>query len=239
MTPTIGMIVPPAAGEVPPEARALYPSGVNFVAEGLGLVELTPQGYDGVIDKVGDLSIKLRERGATAVALMGTSLSFYRGLPFSQQLVATMQRASGLRATTMSAGVVNALRALGARKVALGTAYGAAVNDRLREFLTASGFTVAGLASLDIVDVEAVFSVTEEMLLDLGDRAFQAGAGADALFISCGGLRTLNVTLPLEQRHRLPVVSSSTAGVWQAMQLIGHDARVPGHGQLLGLSGTL
>jgi len=237
MKPTIGMIVPPAAGEVPPEAPALYPHGVTFIAEGLGLRQLTPDGYDGVIDEVGVLANKLKRRGASAIALMGTSLSFYRGVPFNEELIASIEAATGLPATTMSAGVVQALHQLGARRVALGTAYGAAVNDRLERFLSDSGFVPVGLASLGIEDVEKVFAVTEDMLMDLGDRALEVADSADALFISCGGLRTLNVTLPLERRHGLPVVSSSTAGAWQAMRLVNKDPRVEGYGRLLGQAG--
>ena len=41
MAKTIGMIVPPAAGEVPPEPPVLYPD-LTFVAEGLALPKLTP-----------------------------------------------------------------------------------------------------------------------------------------------------------------------------------------------------
>lgn len=237
MNPTIGMIVPPAAGEVPPEAPALYPDGVTFIAEGLGLRQLTPDGYDGVIDEVGTLAEKLKRRGASAIALMGTSLSFYRGVASNDELIATIEAATGLPATTMSAGVVEALRRLGAKKVALGTAYGPAVNERLERFLIDSGFDPVGCASLGIEDVEKIFSVTEDMLMDLGDRALEVAGDADALFISCGGLRTLNVTLPLEKRHDLPVVSSSTAGAWQAMRLVNKDPRVEGYGRLLGQAG--
>lgn len=229
------MIVPPAAGEVPPEAPILYPRGVHFIAEGLALQRLTPEGYDSVIGKVADLARTLKSRGATAIALMGTSLSFYRGARFNDELIATMEAASGLPATTMSTGIAQALGAIGAKRVALGTAYGRVVNDRLEHFLTETGYSVAGCASLDIEDVDAVFSVTGDMLMELGDRALQVSGNADALFLSCGGLRTLEVTVPLERRHGLPVVSSSTAGAWQAMRLIGHDPRAGGYGRLLGL----
>ena len=235
-TPTIGMIVPPAHGEVPPEAPALYPFGVRFIAEGLGLKSLTPEGYDQVIGMVGDLSARLKARGADAVVLMGTSLSFYRGAKENDALVRTIEDATGLPASTMSNGIVRALQALGARRVGLGTAYGRTVNERLKSFLAERGFEVAGLASLDIEDVDKVFEVTEAMLDDLGNRAAAASEGAEALFISCGGLRTLGVTLPLERRHGLPVVSSSTAGVWEAMRLVGLDAGVEGHGRLLSMA---
>jgi maleate cis-trans isomerase len=51
---------------------------------------------------------------------MGTSLSFYRGYAFNEQLKATMHEASGLPVTTMSTGVVEGLRAVGARRLIWG-----------------------------------------------------------------------------------------------------------------------
>ena len=235
MTPLIGMIVPPAAGEVPPEAAALHPEG-RFIAEGLGLTRLTPEGYDSVIGEVEAAARRLAARGAEAVALMGTSLSFYRGAAFNRDLIARMEAASGVPCTTMSVSVAAALRALGARRVAVGAAYGERVNAPLRAFLEEEGFTVIRLEAMGIEDVEAIFRVTEAELLALGRAAAAAGGGADALFLSCGGLRTLSVTAPLEAETGLPVVSSAVAGVWGAMRLVGVGQAIPGAGRLLALA---
>ena len=64
---TIGMIVPPASGAVPPEPPELYPD-LTFIAEGLALPRLTPEGYDTVIEDTAGLAVKLKERGAEAIA---------------------------------------------------------------------------------------------------------------------------------------------------------------------------
>jgi arylmalonate decarboxylase len=231
--PTIGMIVPPAPDVVPPEPLQLYPEGVRFVARGLGLTSLTPDGYDQVIDRIATASAELAEEGADAIALMGTSISFYRGPAFNAELVASMEKASGLPATTMSNAVVDALGQLGARRLTVATAYGDEVNDRLAAFLRVVGFEVLALESLGIVDVDAVFGVTTDDLLALGRRAAAAAPDADAMFLSCGGLRTLAVTEPLERATGMPVVSSAVAGAWAAVRLAGHDAAVRGYGRFL------
>ncbi|HWP29756.1 MAG TPA: arylmalonate decarboxylase, partial [Chloroflexota bacterium] len=116
MEPVVGLIVPPAAGAVPPEGAQLYPQGVRFIAAGLGLTRLTPEGYDAVIDRIADRARALAAQGAQALALMGTSLSFYRGYAFNEELKAALAAATGLPATTMSTAVVEALRALGVRR---------------------------------------------------------------------------------------------------------------------------
>ncbi len=231
--PLIGMIVPPAAGAVPPEAPALYPEGARFIAEGLGLERLTPDGYDAVIDDVVGAAERLAARSADVVVLMGTSLSFYRGAVFNRSLISAMREATGLPATTMSAAIVEALQAVGGRRVALATAYVDDVNRRLADFLQDEGFQIAGLAALEIADVNQILAVTEDTLIDLGERGAAAAPDADTLFISCGGLRTLGVTASLEATTGLPVVSSAVAGAWSAMRLAGLPTQVPGRGQLL------
>jgi arylmalonate decarboxylase len=234
--PTIGLIVPTAAGEVPADGPKLYPEDVRFVAAGLGLQRLTPEGYDSVIDRVGDLARDLAAQGVAAVALMGTSLSFYKGHAFNEQLKDTMRAATGLPTTTMSTGVVEGLRALGVRRVAVGTAYIDEVNNRLRQFLLDSGFEVGAVQGLGIDVVGEARNVSEADLVALGQRVLAASPGADGILISCGGLRTLGVTVPLEAATGVPVVSSTPAAFWSAVRLVGHSGQAPGYGRLFALA---
>ena len=108
--PTLGMIFPPADYPVPPEAKLMYPTGVRFLALGVGLERMTPEGYDKVIDNIVPAAKKLAADGANAIALMGTSLSFYKGAAFNQQLADAIHNATGLPSTTMSTAVVEARR---------------------------------------------------------------------------------------------------------------------------------
>jgi arylmalonate decarboxylase len=233
--PLVGLIVPARAGAVPADGPQLYPTGVRFLASGLGLERLTPEGYDGVIGRAGELARALATEGAEAVALMGTSLSFYRGYAFNEQLKATMHEASGLPVTTMSTGVVEGLRAVGARRLAVVTAYIEEVNNRLRQFLTNSGFAVLELQGLGIDVVGEARNVPPEALIELGQRSFAAAPGADGILISCGGLRTLNVTVPLEHACGVPVISSTPAAFWSAVRLVGLSGAAPGYGRLFEL----
>ncbi|MGI9363948.1 MAG: arylmalonate decarboxylase [Rhizobiaceae bacterium] len=227
----IGMIVPPAAGLVPPEPAELFPN-VHFIASGLGLTELTPKGYDGVIDLVADCAKDLAARGADVISLMGTSLSFYRGPEFNTQLINAISEAAQCPATTMTSSVLEALRRFDCYTLAVGTAYGESVNRPLRDYLSNSGFEVQNLSSMDIVDVEDVFKVTDDELMQLGQEATSGAPNAQALFLSCGGLNTASITRPLEKLCNIPVVSSAMAGTWGAMRLAGLDYRLTGYGRL-------
>ena len=234
MAKTIGMIVPPAAGEVPPEPPVLYPD-LTFIAEGLALPKLTPEGYDAVIADTAGLAKKLKDRGADAISLMGTSLSFYRGPAGNRQVIEAMRAATDLPVTTMTNAVLEALDALGAKRLAVATAYVGAVNDALRRYLDQSGYETLSLEPLNLSNVEDILAVDEPTLVALGERALAAAPDADALFISCGGLKTINVAPPLEAMFDVPVITSATAGAWGAARLAGHSGRSPGHGRLFTL----
>jgi arylmalonate decarboxylase len=67
----------------------------------------------------------------------------------------------------------------------------------------------------------------------LSGEAVANAPGAEGILISCGGLRTLAVARPLEERHGLPVVSSTPAAFWAAVRLVGHSGRLPGYGRML------
>lgn len=230
--PTIGMIVPPAHGKVPDDGLAMYSNSARFVAVGLGLGELSADGYESVIDSVTNKAIALAEDGAQAISLMGTSLSFFRGAQFNRQLVDAIRNASGLPASTMSIAVVRALRATGVRRVALATAYIDDVNRRLAAFLEEEGFVVTAAKGLAMTDVLGVGEVSQETLSDLVMEAFRADPTADGVLISCGGLKTHGIVTALEAELDVPVVSSSLAGLWDAVQLVDLDPVVHGSGRL-------
>ena len=210
------------------------PEGVRFAARGLALKRMAMDDYATAAERVRALARALhREEGAQALSLMGTSLSFFRGGRFNDELVEIMQDETGLPATTMSNSVRDALRALGARRIAVGTAYTGEVNERLRRFLEASGFELASLIGMDIVSVEEVQATRPEDVTAIGSKAVEAATGeVDAVFVSCGGLPALHLADALEDRLGLPVVASSTAGVWGALRLAGLPVDLPALGAL-------
>lgn len=230
----LGLIVPPANGEVPYDGAILYP-GTRFIARGLGLPTVSPEGYDQVIDAVTQVAKQLADDGAAAISLMGTSLSFYRGVAFNQHLLEAMHAATGLPCTTMSQAVLNGLAALGVRRVVIATAYIDDVNQRLATFLTDSGYHVNGVRGLAMTDINAIQALGTATLVDLCHQAWDAFGPADAIVLSCGGLKTLATINEVEQALGVPVVSSSPSGFWDLMRTAGRDSHAPGHGRLVGL----
>ena len=81
--------------------------------------------------------------------------------------------------------------------------------------------------------IRATGAVTQEQLYDFCSGVFAAASGADALLISCGGLKTLDLLVPLESKCKVPVVSSTPHALMNAVRLVGVDPRVKGYGRVL------
>jgi arylmalonate decarboxylase len=231
--PTLGMIFPPANLPVPPEAHEMYPTGVRFLALGVGLERMTPEGYDHVVARIVPAAQKLAAEGANGIAVMGTSLTFYKGAAFNEELKQSITKATGLPATTMSTAIVEGLRAVGGKKLAAATAYNEEVNGRLHAFLEESGFTVLVVRGLGIERFEDRPPVTHDELMKFSAGVWGSAPGADALLISCGALKTLDLLAPLEEECKVPVVSSLPHALWAGVRLVGLSGRAPGYGMLL------
>lgn len=231
--PVLGLIFPPSNRGVPEEGLAMYGDRIKYVVTGLGLEQMTPDGYDSVIPRIPAAAEKLVAAGAEAIELTGTSLTFYKGEAFNQQLREAVTKASGLPATTMSNGVIDGLKAVGAKRVAVATAYNDVVNDRLRAFLVEHDLeplVVTGMGLEAITDVERV---TQDDLVDFAARVHETARDADSLLLSCGGFRTLEIIAPIEQRTGVPVISSMPHGLWAGARLVGMSGAAPGYGTLL------
>jgi arylmalonate decarboxylase len=133
----------------------------------------------------------------------------------------------------MSQAVVDGLRAVGANKVAVATAYDGEVNRRLKDFLTDEGFSVGAIDGFGITDFGGPGRMGERDILDLSARVCEEAGGPEGLLISCGGLRTLGVAKPFEAQHSVPVVSSTPAAFWAAMRLVGQSGQLTGYGKML------
>ena len=217
---------------MPDEGLQMYP-GVRFIPRGVGVRALTPEGYDSAWEGILPAAEYLAKQNVDAIMVIGTSLTFYRGSDSHDRLLEKLRAVTGLPVSSMSQAVVDGLRSFGARRIAVATAYADEVNDRLKGFLEAQGFDVLALEGFGLFGFGEPGKKSEADIIALGSQVCTRAPGAEGLLISCGGLRTFGVAKPLEDRHGVPVVSSTQAAFWAALRLVGESGHVAGRGRLL------
>ena len=231
--PALGLIFPPLNYPIPPDAKRLYPSGVRFLGNGVGLPGgMTLESYEEAIPRAVPAAEALAKQGAKAISVFGSSLTFYKGAKFNDELTKQVTKATGVPATTQSNGLVDGLKVANAKRVAVATAYTDTVTERLKVFLEEHGFQVTIAKGLGYERIPEG-AATDQILFKLGTETYSNSKNADALVISCGALRTLDLIVPLEKEIKVPVVSSTPHGLMNGVRLLGVSPRAQGFGTVL------
>ena len=166
--------------------------------------------------------------------VIGTSLTFYRGAESHDAAAREAARATGLPVSTMSQAVVDGLRAFGARRIAVAHRLcGRGEQAPRASSRRRNGFEVLALEGFGLFGFGEPGRKSEADIIALSIKVCAEAPAAEGLLISCGGLRTLGVAKPIEERHGIPVVSSTQAAFWAAMRLVGESGQVAGYGRLL------
>jgi maleate isomerase len=156
------------------------------------------------------------------VAYACTSGSFVNGLEGEHALREAIEGAGAPRAVTTSGGLLDALRDLGVRRIALGTPYVGRLGSLLAEFMKAAGFEPISLANLELQG--GIADLGDGEVERLADSAFIPGA--EALFLSCTNLPTVGLLQRLQDRYGIPVLSANQVTMWAALRAAGRAGYV-------------
>lgn len=146
-------------------------------------------------------------------------------------VIRELRRGSNARhATTLVSGVFAALEALGVRRVAVATPYLEHVNQIEAEYMAERGYQLTRIEGLDITLDSDMVRVAPDYLRDFAISVDDPSA--DAVFISCGALRSVEVIDEIEDAIGKPVVTSNQAMLWHCLRLAGIQDPLSGMGQL-------
>lgn len=170
----------------------------------------------------------LVETSPDVVAYACTSGSFVRGLAGEAALRRAIEAAGVPRALTTSGALLQAVSALGIRRLAVATPYDKTVTQRLNIFLAQAGVHVVSVAAAGLT--ERIWALPYPEVAALWRSALPASGptGADAVFMSCTNVPTLDLVEPLEAEFGIPVLSANQVTLWAALAAVSHELATPG-----------
>jgi maleate isomerase len=135
-------------------------------------------------------------------------------------------------AVSSAGALVDGLKALRARRIAMVTPYLKGLTRLVAEYIEDAGIEVRDALSLEVFDNRAVAALDPEDLknhwrrLDLRD--------CDALVLSaCVQMPSLSAIEDVEHRSELPTLSAATATTWAILRALNLEPVAPGAGALL------
>jgi maleate isomerase len=131
---------------------------------------------------------------------------------------------------TIATGVVDALRELGVKKIVVGTPYIDEINTAEADFLVDKGFEILDIQGLNLTTGLEFGYVTpaywKKFALEIDHSE------ADAIFLSCSGIRALEVVDEIEAIVNKPVITSNQAQMWSCLRRAGIDDKIIGFGRI-------
>ncbi len=206
-------------------------SGVMGCAARLLIETTDAEGLRGMNRHIVMAAKELATVDPDVMVYMCTSGSFLEGGKGESKIRQQIQAIANCRVISTTQAVVNALRRFRAKRIVMLTPYNKDITLKEVNYLRSVGIRVFDYRYRDIEDNLDRGAQTPEVTFEHARKLnFEK---ADAIFLSCGNIRTLEI-IPLLERHTgKPVVASSPATTWLALRTAGIKDAVEGFGRLL------
>lgn len=227
----IGYVLLATEQTIEDDVMALRPEGVGIHFARAPIPDsITNSSLAAQADHLADCAATLLPDGSLDVVTYAcTSGSLVIG---EERVFAELKKgAPNAKASSLITGVIRALRCLGARRLVVATPYLDEINEREKTYLEQAGFDVLAIEGLNIERDSDMVRVTPDYIAEFAQSLDRPDA--DAIFISCGALRSLEIVQSLEEKTGKPVVVSNQAMIWDTLRLAGIQDPIPGYGRLL------
>lgn len=203
--------------------------GVHF-SRGDNPDQITTESLGAMVDSLAPAARVLAPNaGLDVICYACTSGSVVMG---EDAIRAELQRgAPDAQPTTLISGVFAALDALAAKRVVVATPYLDEVNAVEADYMRDHGVDVLAIDGLNITNDSDMVRVAPDYIRDFAISVDRPDA--EAIFVSCGALRTVDVIEQIESATGKPCVASNQAMLWHCLRLAGINDRIDGLGTLL------
>lgn len=155
------------------------------------------------------------------IAWNGTSASWL-GFERDERLVASIARATDIKAATCVLGYRTLFERMGARRIGLVTPYTTDVQTRIAANWGASGFTCAREQHCGLSD-NFSFAELDEARIEAMIRQVAVPGAVDAVAIVCTNMRGARVAARVERDLGIPVLDSVAVTLWASLDTLGGD----------------
>jgi len=215
---------------VEPQLQHYCPDGVVPHFNRIGMTNRHKAPLDELMPRILLAAELLADSKCDVTVLQCTGTSMSGGVEKEREIISAIEELTGKPAASAASALMDAFQALDAQRLVFVSETRQAGHDKKLAFLKEAGLDIIadkamGLASSDIycsTPPEFWFESVKAMRND----------DANAYFISCANIHSIDVIDALEDELDAPVVTSNQAALWSALRLAGLNDNISTLGRL-------
>jgi maleate isomerase len=226
----LGFIIPSSNRMVEPQLQHYCPDGVVPHFNRIGMTNRHKAPLDELMPRILLAAELLGDSKCDVTVLQCTGTSMSGGVEKEREVISAIEDLTGKPAASAASSLMDAFQALDAQRLVFVSETRQAGHDKKLAFLKEAGLDIIadkamGLASSDIYcSTPAVFWFENVKAMRNDD--------ADAYFISCANIHSIDVIDALEDELDRPVITSNQAALWSALRLAGLNDNIAALGRL-------
>ncbi|MEA2904274.1 MAG: maleate isomerase [Alphaproteobacteria bacterium] len=229
----IGFIIPSSNRMIEPQMQRFMPSGVVPHFSRIGMTNRHKAPLEQLIPRITAAADLLADSKCDVTVLQCTGTSMSGGVEMDKRVVAEIEKVTKRPALSTASALNAAFAALDAKRLVFISETKQADHESKLAYLREAGFDIVADKATSLAGSDAYCTTPPRFWYDTA-MALRNDA-ADAYFLSCANIHSVDTIEDLERDLGRPVVTSNQAALWCSLRAAGIRDDVRGLGALLRL----
>ena len=226
----LGFIIPASNRMVEPQMQRFAPAGVVPHFMRLRMTNQHKRPLPELLPRILDAASHLMDSKCDIIVFQCTGTSMSGGVDMDAFVVSEIAKHVKRPAISTAGALKAALAALGARRLVFISETQQAGHDKKVAYLREAGYELLADKAASLPGTDQYCTTPPRFWYDLAVSL--RNDAADAYFISCANIQSIDVIEDLERVLNKAVVTSNQAALWCALRTIGLPDVIPGLGSL-------
>jgi maleate isomerase len=226
----LGFIIPSSNRMVEPQMQRFAPNGVQPHFIRIGMTNHHKRPLPELMPRILSAVELLMDSKCDIIVFQCTGTSMSGGVDMDKFVVQEIAKAAKRPAISTAFAATAALSALNAKRLVFISETEQKGHDEKLKYLREAGYDIVADKAAVLSGTDAYCTTPPQFWFDLALSL--KNDKADAYFLSCANIHSIEIIEDLEKALQRPVITSNQAALWCALRTIGIRDTVPGLGSL-------